>query len=57
MEKKKELIESKLKKVEEINEVQNGSDESMKSSSDTDSDNDDDEIPEYIDWRAKKSHK
>lgn len=51
MEKRKEEIESKLKKVK--NRENMDQDEKMTTSSDTDSDNED--IPEFIDWRSKKS--
>ncbi|CAG9807835.1 unnamed protein product [Chironomus riparius] len=52
MEKKKEEIETKLK--QEIS-TKDDSDIIMKTS-DTESDEDED-IPEFIDWRSKKSHK
>lgn len=55
MEKKKEQIEAKVKTV---NSAEKQNDEEMKSSSDSESDEDDEgEILEFIDWRAKKSHK
>ncbi|KAG5670129.1 hypothetical protein PVAND_000411 [Polypedilum vanderplanki] len=54
MEKKKELIETKLK-VMKTQETK--IDIVMKSSDSENDDDDDDEIPEFIDWRAKKSHK
>jgi hypothetical protein len=55
MEKKKEQIETKLKVVKTH---ETKTDVVMKSSdSESDDDGDDDEIPEFIDWRAKKSHK
>lgn len=53
MEKKKEEIEIKLKKQE--NTIKGESDTIMKTS-DTETDEDED-IPEFIDWRSKKSHK
>lgn len=50
MEKMKEKIESKLKVK--------GADQEMKDQSSSDNDESEDEdIPEFIDWRAKKSHK
>lgn len=48
MEKKKEQIGSKLKIIE---------DQEMKEQSSSDIESEDEEIPEFIDWRAKKSHK
>ncbi|XP_070494107.1 zinc finger protein 830 [Chironomus tepperi] len=52
MEKKKEEIETKLKQE---NIIKSDNDTIMKTS-DTESDEDED-IPEFIDWRSKKSHK
>lgn len=52
MEKKKEEIEIKLKQE---NTIKGDSDTIMKTS-DTETDEDED-IPEFIDWRSKKSHK
>lgn len=52
MEKKKEEIETKLKQEERVK----GNSDTIMKTSDTESDEDED-IPEFIDWRAKKSHK
>lgn len=51
MEKKKEKIESKLK-VNDDHEMKAQNDESEEDESE-----DEEDIPEFIDWRAKKSHK
>lgn len=50
MEKKKEQIESKLKNLKTVQ----SEDQEMK---EVESSSEDDEITEFIDWRAKKSHK
>ena len=53
MEKRKEDIESKLKQENLVKSVE----DAIMKQSDTESDEDEDDIPEFIDWRSKKSHK